>query len=198
MKIYTRKGDGGQTGIWGGVRLSKDEARMEAIGTVDELNAMVGLAAAAARDAGCFGDESPVRGLLGLVQEDLLVIGTELMAPGREGSGASLPRLAGADVTRLETAIDDLAGTLPELRNFIVPGGTETAARLHAARTVCRRAERRVTTLRRKEDVSHEVCGYLNRLADLLFVLARYANHAASAADIVWAPRGVRPPDLMR
>jgi cob(I)alamin adenosyltransferase len=189
VKIYTRKGDGGQTGIWGGVRLSKDDARMEAIGTVDELNAVVGLAAAAARDAGCFGDEDPVRGLLGSVQEDLLVIGTELMAPGREGSGASLPRLSGADVTRLETAIDDLTGTLPELRNFIVPGGTETAARLHAARTVCRRAERRVTTLRREEDVSQEVCSYLNRLADLLFVLARDANHAAGAADIVWAPR---------
>lgn len=189
VKVYTRKGDGGQTGIWGGVRLSKDEARMEAIGTVDELNAAVGLAAAAARDAGCFGDQDPVRGLLGSVQEDLLVIGTELMAPGRDGSAASLPRLADADVTRLEAAIDDLTGTLPELRNFIVPGGTETAARLHAARTVCRRAERRVITLRRKEGVNPQVCAYLNRLADLLFVLARYANHAAGAADIVWAPR---------
>jgi cob(I)alamin adenosyltransferase len=190
VKIYTRKGDGGQTGIWGGVRLSKDEARMEAIGAVDELNAFVGLAAAAALDAGCFDDEDPVRSPLGSVQQDLLVTGTELMAPGRKGSGASLPRLAGADVARLEAAIDGLSASLPELRNFIAPGGTETAARLHVARTVCRRAERRVTTLRRAEDVSPEVCAYLNRLADLLFVLARYANHAAGAADVVWAPRG--------
>ena len=101
MKIYTRKGDGGQTGIWGGVRLAKDEARMEVIGTVDELNAVIGLAVAAARDAGCFDDEDGVRSLLGSVQQDLLVAGTELMAPGREGSGASLPRLAGTDPAHL-------------------------------------------------------------------------------------------------
>jgi cob(I)alamin adenosyltransferase len=190
VKIYTRKGDGGQTGIWGGVRMAKDEARMEAIGTVDELNAAIGLAVAAVHDAGCFDDEDPVPSLLGSIQEDLLVAGTELMAPRREGPGASLPRLADNDITRLEAAIDGLIGRLPELRNFVVPGGTETAARLHMARTVCRRAERRITTVRRDEDVSPAVCAYLNRLADLLFVLARYANHAAGAADIVWAPRG--------
>lgn len=189
MKIYTRKGDGGQTGIWGGVRLAKDEARMEAIGSVDELNAAIGLAAAAVQQAGCFGDGDPLPGLLEAVQQDLLVAGTELMAPSREGSGKDLPRLAGDDTAKLETAIDDLMATLPELRNFILPGGTETAARLHLARAVCRRAERRVTTLRRNEDVSPDVCGYLNRLGDLLFTLARYANHAAGAADVIWAPR---------
>jgi cob(I)alamin adenosyltransferase len=189
VKIYTRKGDGGQTGIWGGVRLAKDEARMEAIGAVDELNAAIGFAAAAVQVADCFDDGDPVPGLLGSVQQNLLVAGTELMAPSREGSGKDLPRLAGGDVTRLEAAIDDLTARLPELRNFIVPGGTETAARLHLARAVCRRAERRVTTLRRNEDVSPDVCGYLNRLGDLLFILARYANHVADAADIIWAPR---------
>lgn len=189
MKIYTRRGDGGETGIWGGARLAKDEARVEAAGAVDELNAAIGLAAAAARDEGCFEDGDPVPGLLGLAQQDLLVAGTDLMAPGREGPGASLPRLAGGDIARLEEAIDDLTGRLPELRNFIVPGGTETAARLHAARAVCRRAERRVTTLRREEDVSPEACAYLNRLGDLLFTLARYANHVAGTADIIWAPR---------
>jgi cob(I)alamin adenosyltransferase len=189
VKIYTRKGDGGETGIWGGVRLAKDDARMEAIGSVDELNASIGFAAAAVQAAGCFDDGDLVPDLLGSVQQDLLVAGAELMAPGREGSGASLPRLADGDVVRLEEAIDDLIGRLPELRNFIAPGGTEAAARLHLARTVCRRAERCVTTLRRGEDVSPEVCVYLNRLADLLFVLARYANHAAGTADIIWAPR---------
>jgi cob(I)alamin adenosyltransferase len=193
VKIYTRHGDGGQTGIWGGVRLAKDEARMEAIGTVDELNAAVGLAATAVRDSGCFESGDPVPGILGSVQQDLLVTGTELMAPSREGPGASLPRLADSDVTSLEAAIDDLTGRLPELRNFIAPGGTETAARLHVARAVCRRAERRVTTLRRDEDVSTEVCAYLNRLGDLLFVLARYANHAAGTPDIIWAPRATNP-----
>jgi cob(I)alamin adenosyltransferase len=100
-----------------------------------------------------------------------------------------LPRLVGGDVARLEAAIDEVTGRLPELRNFIAPGGTETAARLHLARTICRRAERRVTTLRRNEDVSPDACVYLNRLADLLFVLARYANRAAGVADIIWAPR---------
>jgi cob(I)alamin adenosyltransferase len=189
VKIYTRKGDGGQTGIWGGVRLAKDEARMEAIGSVDELNAAIGLAAAAARQPGCFDDSDPVPGLLESMQQDLLVAGTELMAPSREGSGKDLPRLAGADTAKLETAIDDLTARLPELRNFILPGGTEIAARLHLARAVCRRAERRVTTLRRNEDVSPDVCGYLNRLGDLLFILARYANHAADSADVIWAPR---------
>ena len=189
VKIYTRKGDGGQTGIWGGVRLAKDEVRMEAIGSVDELNAAIGLAAAAAQAADRFDDGDPMAGLLESVQQHLLVAGTELMAPSREGAGADLPRLAGDEVTRLEAAIDDLTARLPELRNFIVPGGTETAARLHLARAVCRRAERRVTTLRRSGEVSPEVCAYLNRLADLLFVLARYANHAADAADIIWAPR---------
>jgi cob(I)alamin adenosyltransferase len=189
VKIYTRNGDGGQTGIWGGVRLAKDEARMEAIGSVDELNAAVGLAAAAVRQAGWLVDGDPLPGLLGSVQQDLLVAGTELMAPSREGPGADLPRLAGDEVTRLEAAIDDLTARLPELRNFIIPGGTETAARLHLARAVCRRAERRLTTLRRSEDVSPNVCVYLNRLGDLLFVLARYANHVADTADVIWAPR---------
>ena len=189
MKIYTRKGDGGQTGIWGGARLAKDEARMEAIGAVDELNAAIGFAAAAAGQAGCFDDGDRLPGLLESAQRDLLVTGTELMAPSRDGSGKDLPRLAGDDTARLEAAIDDLTATLPELRNFILPGGTETAARLHLARAVCRRAERRVTTLRRNEDVSPDVCGYLNRLGDLLFVLARYANHAVGTADVIWAPR---------
>jgi cob(I)alamin adenosyltransferase len=125
---------------WGGVRLAKDEARMEAIGSVDELKAAIGFAAAV-QQAGCFNDGDLVPGLLESVQQDLLV------------------------------------------------AGTETGARLYLARAVCRRAERRLTTLRRNGNVSPDVCIYLNRLGDLLFILARYVNHVAAAADIIWAPR---------
>lgn len=182
MKIYTRKGDGGQTSIWGGRRISKDDARMEAIGAVDECNAAVGLAAAC-------GLPAEVANALQAAHEHLFAVNCELMAPDTAGPGSSVPRLSRGDVTELETVMDHLDLQLPELRNFIHPGGTLGAASLHLARTACRRAERRVTTLRRTEPVSPEVAAYLNRLADLLFVLARYANHAAGIPDARWAPR---------
>lgn len=179
MKIYTRKGDAGQTSIWGGRRLSKDDARVEAIGSVDECNAAIG----AALSHGLPGDLSAI---LSHVQRRLFVVGSELMAPVRSGSGASLPRMTDGDVPRLESDIDALEARLPELRNFILPGGPPAAAQLHQARAVCRRAERRVTTLSRGEKVIPVVPAYLNRLADLLFVAARYASHAAGAPDVVW------------
>ncbi|MFI0406397.1 cob(I)yrinic acid a,c-diamide adenosyltransferase [Actinomadura sp. 3N508] len=181
MKIYTRKGDGGQTGIWGGRRLDKDHVRMEAIGAVDECNAAVGIAAAAAALPG------NVAGILAEVQDCLFVVGCELMAPDRTGSGGSVPRLTGDEVTRLESFIDEIEAELPELTSFIHPTGTPEAANLHLARAVCRRAERRVTTVRRAEPVSDHVAAYLNRLADLLFVLARYANSSAGVADRKWS-----------
>jgi cob(I)alamin adenosyltransferase len=182
VKIYTRKGDTGETGIWGGKRLGKDEARMEAIGTVDECNATIGLAAT---------QELPgvVADVLKTVQDTLFVVGSELMAPDRTGSGASVPRLTGDEVSHLESVIDELETALPELRNFILPGGRVAAGYLHVARAVCRRAERRVATLRRTEEVSPDVPAYLNRLADLLFVVARYVNFAADVPDIPWTPR---------
>lgn len=182
MKIYTRKGDAGQTSIWGGRRIAKDEARIEAMGAVDECNAAIGLAAACELPA-------EVSTVLETVHECLFAINCELMAPDATGPGASIPRPTSEDVTRLEAAMDDLDQQLPELRNFIHPGGTLGAANLHLARTICRRAERRVTTLRRSEHVSAEVPAYLNRLADLLFVLARYVNHSADIPDARWAPR---------
>ena len=114
------------------------------------------------------------------------------MAPDRTGAGSALPRLTEADVTELETAIDTLEQTLPELRNFILPAGNATAAALHMARGVCRRAERRVATLSRAEGTASAVPAYLNRLADLLFVAARYANHAAGLADTVWSGQASR------
>ncbi|HTT53927.1 MAG TPA: cob(I)yrinic acid a,c-diamide adenosyltransferase [Streptosporangiaceae bacterium] len=180
MKIYTRHGDAGQTGIWGGIRLSKDEARIEAIGSVDECNTAIGSAMA-------HGLPAELGNILATVQEHLFAAGSELMAPDRTGAGRGLPRLAGQDITELENSIDALESGLPELRNFILPGGQPGAAQLHEARASCRRAERRVTTLRRTEDVAPEVPAYLNRLADLLFVAARYANHAAGVPDVVWS-----------
>jgi cob(I)alamin adenosyltransferase len=194
MKIYTRKGDGGETGIWGGRRLSKDDARVEAIGSVDECNAALGLALAQA-EGGPRG--LPPGGLLpgrvtaalSAVQDRLFVVGCELMAPERTGAGGSLPRLADNDITELEAAIDQLDSELPKLQNFIHPGGTLGAAHLHAARAACRRAERRAVSLARCDEVAPVVLIYLNRLADLLFVAARYANHQAGIPDAVWGPR---------
>jgi cob(I)alamin adenosyltransferase len=180
MKIYTRKGDAGETSIWAGRRLRKDQARVEAIGSVDECNAAVGLALAS-------GPPAPVAEVLASVQACLLIVGSELMAPEQAGSGSSVPRLHADDVTALETAIDALQAGLPELRNFILPAGTSAAAQLHFARAVCRRAERRVTTLRSAEDVPPLVAAYLNRLGDLLFVAARAANSAAGVEDVLWA-----------
>jgi cob(I)alamin adenosyltransferase len=179
VKIYTRKGDAGQTSIWGGRRLDKDAARVEALGSVDECNAALGAALAA-------GPPAEVRQVVAAAQGDLLVIGTELMAPERTGAGRTLPRLSADAVTRLEMAIDRIEAGLPELTNFILPGGTPAAAELHVARAVCRRAERRVTTLRRDSDVPPVISEYLNRLGDLLFVAARSANHAAGVSDAVW------------
>lgn len=185
MRIYTRKGDGGQTSIWGGRRLSKDHVRMEAIGAVDECNAAIGSALAT-------GPSGTLADMLRTAQGRLFIVGSELMAPDRTGSGSALPRLGEQDVTELENAVDSLEQTLPELRNFILPGGTATAAALHVARGVCRRAERRVAALSRFEGTVPVVPAYLNRLADMLFVAARHANHAAGMDDTVWSGQASR------
>ncbi|MGO9781161.1 MAG: cob(I)yrinic acid a,c-diamide adenosyltransferase [Streptosporangiaceae bacterium] len=185
MKIYTRKGDSGQTSIWGGRRLSKDHVRMEAIGAVDECNAAIGSVLAT-------GVPETLSSTLRAVQGRLFIVGSELMAPDHTGGGSALPRLAEGDVSELETAIDSLEQTLPELRNFILPSGTAAAAALHGARGVCRRAERRVATLSRAEGTVSAVPAYLNRLADMLFVAARYANHEAGITDTVWSGQASR------
>ena len=185
MKLYTRKGDSGQTSIWGGRRLSKDDARMEAIGAVDECNAAIGSAIA-------LGLTGELSNLLHTAQARLFIVGSELMAPDRTGSGANLPRLDESDVFEVEAAIDSLESQLPELQNFILPAGTAGAAALHVARGVCRRAERRVATLKRAEGVVPVVPAYLNRLADLLFVAGRYANNAAAVHDAIWSGQADR------
>jgi cob(I)alamin adenosyltransferase len=185
MKTYTRRGDSGQTSIWGGRRLSKDHVRIEAIGAVDDCNAAVGTAIA-------LGLPDPLITILHAVQNRLFIVGSELMAPDRSGSGSHLPRLTEQDVQEVEDAIDHLEQALPELRNFILPGGSAAGAALHVARGACRHSERRVATLSQAEGTVPAVPVYLNRLADLLFVAARYANHAAGVTEMVWSGRTSR------
>jgi cob(I)alamin adenosyltransferase len=185
MAIYTRGGDSGETGLGDGSRVGKGDPRIVAVGEVDELNAAVGLVRAA-------GVEEEADRLLERIQRELFDLGADLARPVAVGE-ASAPRpplrLDGAYTARLEAAIDAVDATLPPLRSFILPGGSEAAARLHLARAVCRRAERAVVGLiRASAQTTNPECGrYLNRLADLLFVLAR---QAAGGAETVW-----RPPD---
>lgn len=179
MKIYTRTGDTGETGLFGGPRVRKDALRVEAYGTVDELNAVLGVARTAALP-------SRIDAILQRVQHELFEVGAELATPAAAARGHELvgPR----HVAALEEDIDRVEESLPPLKQFILPGGAPGAAWLHLARTVCRRAERLVVALAHApaETLSPHLLVYLNRLSDLLFVLAREANQAAGQADIPW------------
>lgn len=184
-RIYTRTGDRGETGLFGGGRVHKAHPRVEAYGDVDELNAVIGVALAALEDR-----ELIER--LGTVQPDLFVIGSHLATPrGPEGEAhPHLPALPEGRAREFERWMDEADAELPDLHAFILPGGAPGAAALHLARTVCRRAERRVVALDALESVEPEVVVYLNRLSDLLFQFARLANHRAEVADVLWTPRG--------
>ena len=183
MKIYTKTGDDGTTGLFGGGRVPKSSGRVEAYGTVDELNATLGIARTTKLDTRT--DE-----VLASIQVDLFTLGAELATvPGKEDK-LKMRLLDGADAERLEKAIDDAEVGLPPLTNFVLPGGSPGAATLHLARTVCRRAERLVLGLP-DAPARSELVVYLNRLSDLLFVLARKANKEAGVGDVLWAPRGV-------
>jgi cob(I)alamin adenosyltransferase len=181
MKIYTRGGDGGETSLFGGGRVSKGHVRVEAYGAVDELNAALGMSVAAVAD-----DE--IRGRLGLVQQDLFDLGASLATPGAEDASArpSIPPIPAKRISDMEGWIDEATDETPPLRNFIIPGGSDGAAALHQARTVCRRAERRVVDLHEAEGSDPQVIRYLNRLSDLLFALARLENHRVGVADVPW------------
>ena len=183
MKIYTRTGDDGTTGLIGGSRVPKDDSAIECYGTVDELNATVGLAAVVA--------DAEVAGWLREVQAELFTIGAHLATPpkGQPTSAASIPDLRDAWVARLEAQIDAADAMLPPLQNFILPGGTELAARLHFARTVCRRAERLLVSLASERPVNPLILTYVNRLSDWLFVQARRANRLAGQPDVPWVSR---------
>jgi cob(I)alamin adenosyltransferase len=180
-RIYTRTGDDGETSLGDGSRVAKDHARVTAYGTVDELNSLLGLLLAQVPGY----SEAD---LVGRIQNDLFDVGADLCVPARPGepSEAAL-RVTPEQVGYLEASIDRLNAPLAPLKSFVLPGGTPAAAWCHAARTVCRRAERDVVGLMRSEPVNPEALKYLNRLSDLLFVMARHAN-AGGPGDVLWVP----------
>jgi cob(I)alamin adenosyltransferase len=177
MKIYTRTGDDGTTGLFGAGRVGKNDPRIEAYGTVDELNAVLGLACAANPPA-------EIADVLRRVQHELFELGAELATPDPGAKG--VPTIGPPHIARLEEAIDRHEAQLAPLRQFILPGGCPAAAWLHLARTVARRAERRVVSLAGAQPISPQVVVYLNRLSDLLFVLARATNAASQVPDVPW------------
>lgn len=178
MKIYTKTGDGGETGLFDGTRVSKADPRVDAYGEVDEVNAALGLARAHCGDA-------EIDGLLAQLQRDLHAVGAVLADPRQAiADRVAKARLGEANVARLEAAIDRHEAELPPLRHFVLAGGTPAGAALHLARTVCRRAERRIVAL--GPGVPEVIIIYMNRLSDLLFVLARVVNHRAGVPETEW------------
>ena len=171
-KIYTRTGDDGTTGLGDGSRTQKDSLRVEAYGTVDELNSTLGLLVANLENPG-------IVSVLVDIQHDLFDLGGELCVPGME-------LIKDRHIDRLERELDRLNADLPPLKDFILPGGSMTAAQAHLSRTICRRAERRVISLARQEPVNEPVIRYLNRLSDLLFVIARTVARASGAGEVLW------------
>ena len=176
MRLYTKGGDRGETGLMDGSRVPKDHVRVWAYGEVDELNAAIGYAAATC-------DDEELLKRLRKVQEQLLVLGAELANPACD---QSKPGITDGEVGVLEEWIDAASETVQPLRQFVLPGGSELAARFHLARTICRRAERRIVTLSREQEVARVAIVYLNRLSDLLFAWARLANACANVPDIIW------------
>ena len=183
MKIYTKTGDDGETGLFGGERVKKNDARVDAYGSVDETNAVLGVARAA-------GLSATLDALLERIQAQLFVLGAELATPAAHRPRLKLPLLGSAEVQQLEAAIDRLEADLPALQTFVLPAGSPGASALHHARTVCRRAERAVVGVQESAELRAELIIYLNRLSDLLFVMARHQNQTAGVPDVAWSPRG--------
>lgn len=181
MKIYTRKGDRGRTALFGGGRVPKDDLRVEAYGTVDELNSVLGRALLSVED-------EDVRERLARIQQDLFAVGAVLATPSNEDGRPPprVPDLPADRVPEMEDWIDEASEELEPLKNFILPGGGPGGAELHVARTVCRRAERRVVALAAESEVEEDAIRYLNRLSDLLFVFARLENDRAGGGDVIW------------
>lgn len=182
MRIYTRTGDQGETGLFGGQRVAKNHPRVSAYGEVDELNAHLGACVAQCEDPAFRTD-------LELLQHELFILGGDLATPPEEGSNVGsrrVPRVSEGMAAALESLIDRYESELPALTAFILPGGTALGAALHVARTVCRRAERAVIVAAGRESINPECVVYLNRLSDLLFTMARAANRRAGAAETPW------------
>ncbi len=178
MKIYTKFGDSGETALYGGTKVGKDAPRIEAIGTVDELNAYIGYAQTLIND-------TDLSDLIVQIQNHLFAVGADLATPATHTRSAEF-RIPADFTTAMETAIDTLSEELPPLTNFILPGGCAAGAILHIARVVCRRSERRVVQLANETEVNPEIIRSLNRLSDLLFVLARTVNCRAQAPEPIW------------
>jgi cob(I)alamin adenosyltransferase len=185
VKIYTKKGDAGETGLFGGARVPKDDLRIRTYGTIDELNACLGWTLATGPLA------SPLGERILRIQSELFQLGAELATPHGKSSGIRL--LGAAETERLEAEIDEMEAALPPLKTFVLPGGAVASAQLHLARTVIRRAERELISLHRAEPHRAEVLQYVNRLSDYLFVAARWANARSGVADVPWvSPKGDR------
>lgn len=182
-RVYTRTGDKGDTGLVGGHRIGKDDLRIECYGTVDELNATLGLARLHTTDDGL----AEMDAILGRIQSELFNLGS-LLATRAEDLRPTQPVIHDHHVSRLENEIDRFNEGLPELRSFVLPGGGSLGAYLHLSRTVCRRAERLAVSLGRRETVPPEAVQYLNRLSDALFVFARHAARITGTAEVLWQP----------
>jgi cob(I)alamin adenosyltransferase len=182
VKIYTKTGDKGETGLFGGERVKKDNSRISAYGDVDELNAFVGLVRSAKPDAA-------VDAVLKSIQNDLFDLGAVLATPEPKRLEGKGNFLGTREIENLEKEIDRMDKDLVPLNTFILPGGSELAARLHAARTICRRAERNVVSLSSRESIGGEIVAYLNRLSDYFFVLARWVNFKQGIADVEWSKK---------
>ena len=182
MKIYTKRGDDGTTGLFGGPRVQKDDLRVSAYGDVDELNSVLGV---------CRTDlhtDAEIEGLLGRIQSELFTLGAGLATPDPAAAPKDVPVIGPAHVEAMEKEIDRFDTELAPLKTFVLPAGSRGSAMLHVARTTCRRAERAVVGLSRESVVPAHAVEYLNRLSDLLFTLARAANHRARVAEVPWKP----------
>ncbi|MBA4250843.1 MAG: ATP:cob(I)alamin adenosyltransferase [Chlorobiaceae bacterium] len=180
MKIYTKTGDKGETSLFGGKRVTKDSDRIEAYGTVDELNSFLGLAIAE-------GLSKKTESVLIKLQSDLFSLGSDLATPlDYDSKKISIPRISQEEISFYENMIDDFSTQLDEIQFFILPGGTKAASILHIARTVCRRAEREVVHLKHSEKINQNIVIFLNRISDFLFVLSRYENKISGNSDISW------------
>ncbi len=180
-RIYTRTGDKGETGLVGGARIAKDSLRVEAYGNVDELNSVLGTARAFLKD-------KELDDLLAEIQNDLFVAGSDL-ASAANAQQRNIPRISNEKIIAMERAIDKFEAELSPLKAFILPGGGIPGSLLHNARTVARRAERRIVTLGKVEAINEQLVPYMNRLSDLLFVMARIANHRENKAEAEWHSR---------
>lgn len=186
MKLYTKTGDDGTTGLFSGARVAKDHPRIEAYGTIDELNAVVGMCASACEPGRGF--DGRLLSMFGQIQSRLFDIGADLATPEGAKQQSKIIRIGDAHIREAEGWIDEVESGNDPIRSFVMPGGSELAARLHLARTVCRRSERLVVSLNHSEPVGDAILVYLNRLSDLFFAMARRANKERGVADTPWIP----------